>query len=699
LTGAGDTPDRIGSESAAEAVAQGQAAYGIGRLDEALAAFDTAIARAPGLAIPRYNAAATLFQLGRFTEARQRYLEARERAGRSLQTKIDYALGNTALVEGDIPGAIRSYDLCLASTARGAALEAVRRDAAINRNFALEQSQSLAVPDDKTAGEPSESRSPDGRRNPNRHSGDGQSSEGQPESDQASTGASSEAEAQGDRDRRPASRRRLAGRVVERRRLQEREVTRRTTGSTPRSSTSGLRRPGVSPILIRRLPPTTTARIGELIASIGLFLVFGHVAGGGGTGQSMDPLRVQADVAPGPYFAGQGFDLRVSVVAGGQRPKIDAPRMTDALAWTIDSKLRPLSATGIGSVVARENLFVVRFRVVPKRAGTLVIPAIQAESQGRSGRSQPKHVLIQPVPSQGRTAEFLGGVGRFELNAEVSPKVVRVGQELEFRIKITGPAAWGMTGRPDLGRFGRLRLGLRIEPMPDLMSEEPPARTFVYGLRPTKAGEAVLPPVVIAAFDPSLSLYFTHATAGVPIRVVAVPSFDPTTIEYGPPATAAGRLSLITWGVSTAAILLVVAFMMLTRVRRRLQQSRPFSPDAARRFARRTARYLGSVSSASPEIVQSVARRVVERLAIYLRLGTGHFLGALTPDEARSGVAHLTSSDELAQQARQLIAQCDSILYGDLPRAPDEDARQLLDDARRLFAVLGRVKTSHRPGG
>ena len=102
----------------------------------------------------------------------------------------------------------------------------------------------------------------------------------------------------------------------------------------------------------------------------------------------------------------------------------------------------------------------------------------------------------------GRPAEFLGGVGRFELKAEATPRVVRVGQELDFRIKVTGPAAWGMTDRPELERFDRLPLGLRIEPKPDETTGEPPARTFVYRLRPTEAGEAVLPPVAIAAFDP-----------------------------------------------------------------------------------------------------------------------------------------------------------------------------------------------------
>ena len=127
-----------------------------------------------------------------------------------------------------------------------------------------------------------------------------------------------------------------------------------------------------------------------------------------------------------------------------------------ARAWTIGTEVRPITTSSIGSVVAQENLFVVRFRVVPERAGTLEIPAIQAQIKGRSGRSQPKSVSIQTVPLPGRPAEFLGGIGRFELHAEASPKVVRVGQELDFRIKVTGPAAWGMTDRPDLGRYGRL---------------------------------------------------------------------------------------------------------------------------------------------------------------------------------------------------------------------------------------------------
>src|SRR5262249_47460240 len=151
-----------------------------------------------------------------------------------------------------------------------------------------------------------------------------------------------------------------------------------------------------------------------------------------------------------------------------------------------------------------------RFRVVARRAGLLEVPSIKASVRDRSGRSRPIRVPIEPLPPLQRPAEFLGGVGRFELHAEATPKLVQVGRNVTFRIKVTGSAAWGMTGRPELARFDQLPLGLRIQPEPDETTVEPPTRTFVYRLRPTRAGEAVLPPVAIAAFDPAVKRYVTR---------------------------------------------------------------------------------------------------------------------------------------------------------------------------------------------
>lgn len=479
------------------------------------------------------------------------------------------------------------------------------------------------------------------------------------------------------------------------------------------------------------------SRLGKTLFLLLLLLLPMSAAGFQGSG----PLSVRTEVAPGPFFVGQGFELRIGVVAGGQRPKINPPRIAGARTWLIGTEVRPISSGRIGSVAVRENLFVTRFRVVPARSGMLEIPAVRVQIKDRSGRSQPRSVSIQTVPILGRPAEFLGGVGRFEVHAEASPAVIRVGQELDFRITVTGPAACGMTDRPDLPRYGRLGLGLQIEPRPDETSNEPPVRSFVYHLRPTHAGEAVLPPVAIAAFDPAISRYVTKVTTGVSIRAVAVPPFDPTTVHISPGSTSISKEALVIGIIGSLAVISSAIVLVLRLVRRQRDRPRPCGPALARRFAKQTARYLGSLSvecsdtppdtdgrvellnfdgpefdgnvfhpsqwypairplivrASSREVVRSAARRIHERLTSYLLAGTGQSVRVLTPDEAREGVAHLTGSDELVAQAGELTARCDRILYGSFTGDSAGVLRDLLADARRLFEALAQVKGSRVP--
>lgn len=145
MPGAGPLVGRGGSR-VAELVASGRSAYDSRRFSEALAAFERAVAINPAGAIPRYDAAAALFQLHRFPEALTRYRQARERADAGLRTKIDFAMGNTMLAIGEVSGAIRHYDDCLASTVRGPVFDAIRRDAAMNRRFAQEQATTPSTP-------------------------------------------------------------------------------------------------------------------------------------------------------------------------------------------------------------------------------------------------------------------------------------------------------------------------------------------------------------------------------------------------------------------------------------------------------------------------------------------------------------------------------------------------------------------------
>jgi Ca-activated chloride channel family protein len=165
--------------TAAAFVEAGRSAFDGARWAEALAAFETAMTLDPDSPVPRFDAAATLFQMERYSEALEHYRAARDRATASFRTKIDYAMGNTALAVGDVAGALRHYDACIASTAPGADLETVRRDAEINRRFAQEAARKNLVPP-RSGGD--SSRSP---RSPSPASKD---QEPKPDADHAASG-------------------------------------------------------------------------------------------------------------------------------------------------------------------------------------------------------------------------------------------------------------------------------------------------------------------------------------------------------------------------------------------------------------------------------------------------------------------------------------------------------------------------------
>src|SRR5262249_31763605 len=159
--------------------------------------------------------------------------------------------------------------------------------------------------------------------------------------------------------------------------------------------------------------------------------------------------------------------------------------------------------------------------------------------------------------------------------------------------------------------------------------------------RLTRAGEAVLPPVAVAAFDPEIKRYVTHVTASVPIRVVAVRAFDPATIGVDEPIRGVGqavRTAWAAWGIS--AIALMAAAALLMRVRRRLRFELAQGSGAARHYAARLGRGLellaaragigensatGTLEAAelSKEPSREAALRVSEALIRYLQLGIG----------------------------------------------------------------------------
>lgn len=378
------------------------------------------------------------------------------------------------------------------------------------------------------------------------------------------------------------------------------------------------------------------------------------------------PLTVRVQLSRGPHYVGQSLVLQVSSVAGAERPSVPAPRVAGAEVQPIGTDLKPTSTSGIGGVRTEQNLFIARFRVLPRRAGVLTIPAIPVRLGDRSGASQPLRLNVRDVPLSGRTAAFLGGVGPFDITAEASAATIRLGQPLEYRLRVTGPAARSMNRVPELGLAGKGTAGPKVEPLPPEAVDDPPSRLFRYRIRPSQAGPLVVPPVAIAAFDPGVGRYLTKVSPSVTVRVIETQRFDPRTLDYRIPsaAEAVWPRVLAAAGVAAASAAAGIAIWRRTSQRR----TRRRSDRAVRKLLARLAQ--GPTLAAAGAV--ETGRWISEGLAEYLHLTTGRPPGALTPEEAREAIARATSDEELAHRAARLVERCDHARFAGAGSSVDE---------------------------
>ena len=293
-------------------------------------------------------------------------------------------------------------------------------------------------------------------------------------------------------------------------------------------------------------------------------------------------------------------------------------------------------------------------------------------------------LTVSGIPPEGRSAAFLGGVGSFKVEAEADPLAVRRGASLELRIRLTGPAAWGSTRIPDLSGWSSPdrdveTLGDRFE------DQDGPTRTFLYRVRSLRAGPLTLPPVAIAAFDPSSRRYATRATSSLTVEVVEVPRFDPASLAYPLPRSGSSPARWVIW--TTVAGVVLTSALTALRIARRRRKARAIDTG-------KLARKLGDRLIVYDDEVQA-ARSVVEALTEFLHLAGGRPRGVLTPPEARIGFEPWAGRSDLASMAESLVARCDRARYG-FGRG---EADALVDDGRRFFERLaGAVQKGVGPG-
>lgn len=399
---------------------------------------------------------------------------------------------------------------------------------------------------------------------------------------------------------------------------------------------------------------------------------------------SSEPLHAEAVASRGPHFVGGAIGITIRVSSGEGRPAIVPPRVRGAALREVGTDVQPISTSAIGNVVHEFNRYIYRYELTVEGAGTFTLPPFRVRLGSRSTSTPPLRLTIRPIPSN-RPKTFLGGVGPISVEAEAVPASITLGERIEYRVTVTGPGSRGIRQPPTLERITRLPIEPTVTLLSDDRVESPPKRLFRYELRPTKGGDATLPPLALSTFDPRTEQFPVALSRSVPIRVVAP---GPRQVERElpvEPLTTSGASRKTFWiGAASGTVAGAVLVAVLWDVRRR--RSGRFHPG---RWARERSIQLGTFQ---PTV--DVPRQITESLAEFFHLTNARPLGALTPQEARAGIADAGGSTELAEEAAGLVEECDARRFdGD---RPGDEGEVLRDQASRFFGELGRELASLR---
>jgi oxygen tolerance protein BatD len=172
----------------------------------------------------------------------------------------------------------------------------------------------------------------------------------------------------------------------------------------------------------------------------------------------------------------------------------------------------------------------------PIRAGVQTIPPTlvkatlptQVDAQGRTlhtdkfvSSSAPLTIEIHPVPSAGQPASFSGAIGRFQVEADVNPKILRVGDPLSVTLTVRGEGLLETVHPPALEQQGPLAQKFKVQTDPPAVKTDSDTKTFTYTLRPRHAGIREVPSIEMAYFDPDTQRFQVVRSAPVALRVDA----------------------------------------------------------------------------------------------------------------------------------------------------------------------------------
>jgi hypothetical protein len=362
-----------------------------------------------------------------------------------------------------------------------------------------------------------------------------------------------------------------------------------------------------------------------------------------------------------------------------------------------------------------------RMALFPVRSGELRVDAMKLKAKVTTsrgffdffGRTQEMPLSsgsitfhIDPLPTEGVPEDFAGAVGTFEISAGLDRDTSESGEPIELTVEVSGTGNIRVIERPSIPELADLRT---LDPeVTDHVRHAgntiKGSKTFKFPLIPAADGKHRIPSIGLTFFDPRTGDYVTRETT--PLEFVARGA-GPAAAVRGPGQglrvlggdirhIKADARSLSNKGTGVPLPLLMLYplgfLILLLAVGYRRHQTRMIGDQAYARRLRSGRAAKGRLSHAQRLLSERKTGEFYSALArVILGYAGDRFnieASALTRDELGAALAERDVPDEVVQQLKDLLRDCDEGSYA--PGSREENASDDLRRARDLMNRLGR---------